>query len=385
MNTIYLDNNATTSLDPVVAKQLSSCYQSRYMNPASQHAAGRRARQVLEDAREELASVLGAGVTQPGADQVVFTSGATEANNLALLGLALDPHGHALVSHLEHPSVVEPARILESRGVDVEWVPVLPSGIIDVSFIQDRIRKNTQIVTIMLGNNQTGIIQPVREVVELCRNMGVPVHCDAAQAAGKIHINFRDLGVSTLSVAAHKFHGPRGIGALVVRDEVAISPLLSGGSQQLGIRPGTESVCLALGMTTALSRCCDRSADRENRLRDARDRFERMLCEQLPTAVVIGNDQPRLPQTSCIAFPPHDRQAVVMALDLAGIACSTGSACTSGSSEPSPVLLEMGLEKSLVESAVRFSFGADNDHSDADQAAQRISSVINGLGHRKQA
>ena len=137
-------------------------------------------------------------------------------------------------------------------------------------------------------------------------------------------------------------------------------------------------------MTTALSRCCDSSADRENSLRDARDKFERMLCEQLPAAVVIGGEQPRLPQTSCIAFPPHDRQAVVMALDLAGIACSTGSACTSGSSEPSPVLLEMGLEKSLVESAVRFSFGADNGHSDADQAAQRISSVINSLGHQKQ-
>jgi cysteine desulfurase len=382
MQTIYLDNNATTSLDPIVARQLSSCLQAGYMNPASQHEAGRRARQVLEDAREETSLLLGASLDPGDADKLIFTSGATEANNLAMLGL-VGSTGHVMLSRIEHPSVLEPAHALEQRGVDVEWIPVTPGGTIDTSFIQDRIRDNTQLVAIMLGNHETGVIQPVSEVVNICREKGISVHCDAAQAAGKIDIHFRELGVTTLSLAAHKFHGPPGVGALVIRQGARLTPLLTGGSQQFGIRPGTEPICLAMGFATALSRCLAGNADKN--LRETRDLFEETLCKQVPSAVLIGNTEKRLPQTSCVSFPPHDRQAIVMALDLAGIACSTGSACTSGSSEPSPVLVEMNLSEGLVASAVRFSFSAFNGAPDATQAALRISSVINGLRHENPA
>ena len=382
MQSIYLDNNATTALDPIVARLLSSCLQSGYMNPASQHEAGRRAKQVLEDAREELSLLLGASVDPGDADRLVLTSGATEANNLAMLGL-VGSTGHVMLSRIEHPSVLEPARLLQQRGVSVDWIPVTTGGMIDTTFVRDRIRDDTQLVAIMLGNHETGVIQPVSEIVNICREKGVFVHCDAAQAAGKTSIHFRELGVTTLSLTAHKLHGPHGIGALLIRQGTGLTPLLAGGSQQHGIRPGTEPVCLAMGFSTALSRCL--AENTETSLRETRDLFEKQLCEQVPSAVVIGGDEKRLPQTSCISFPPHDRQAIVMALDLAGIACSTGSACTSGSSEPSPVLMEMDLPGVLVQSAVRFSFSPLNEALDAPQAALRISSVINGLRHENHA
>jgi cysteine desulfurase len=384
MQTIYLDNNATTAMDPIVARLLASCYQSGYMNAASQHSAGRRAQQVLDDAREDLGRSLGGSLDPAKTDRLVFTSGGTEANNMAILGLS-GSSGHVMLSRIEHPSVVEPARILQSQGLEIEWIPVTSSGVIDISFVQDRVRDDTSLVTIMLGNHETGVIQPVQQVAEICCKKGVPVHCDAAQAAGKIAINFQDLGVTSLSVAAHKFHGPRGVGALLVRHGTTLTPLLVGGSQQYGIRPGTEPVCLALGMATALSRSLQRTGGSEESLQGTRDLFEQLLCEKVPSATVIGSQATRLPQTSCVAFAPHDRQAIVMALDLAGIACSTGSACTSGSSEPSPVLLEMGLEQTLVESAVRFSFSTTDGSPCATQAAQRISSVINSLRHQNQA
>jgi len=382
MQRIYLDNNATTAIDPVVARQLASCYQSWYMNPASQHSDGRRAKQVIEDAREDVCRSLGASLEHGEVDQLVFTSGATEANNAAILGLA-GPGGHLMLSRIEHPSVVEPARILQSHGHEIDWIPVTPGGVIDLSFVADRIRDDTKLVAVMLGNHETGVIQPVRQVADICRERSVSVHCDAAQAVGKIAVHFRDLGVTSLSVAAHKFHGPRGIGALLVRHGTTLAPLLAGGPQQRGIRPGTESVCLALAMATAMSRRCQQGGD--IRLRQTRDLFEKTMVEQVPSAIIIGADVMRLPQTSCIAFPPLDRQATAMALDLAGIACSTGSACASGSSDPSPVLLEMGLEDRLIQSAVRFSFSTTDGTRCATQAAQRISSVINGLRPGKQA
>ncbi|MDP7205146.1 MAG: cysteine desulfurase family protein [Pirellulaceae bacterium] len=382
MQRIYLDNNATTAIDPVVARQLASCYQSWYMNPASQHSDGRRAKQVIEDARDDVCRSLGASLEHGEADTLVFTSGATEGNNAAILGLA-GSSGHVMLSRIEHPSVVEPARILQSRGLEIDWIPVTPNGVIDLTFVADRIRDDTRLVAVMLGNHETGVIQPVRQVVDICQDKGVPVHCDAAQAAGKITVHFRGLGVTSLSVAAHKFHGPRGIGALLVRHGTAMAPLLTGGPQQRGIRPGTEPVCLALAMATALSRQCPQEGG--NILRQVRDLFERLVVEQVASAIIVGAEVTRLPQTSCIAFPPLDRQAAVMALDLAGIACSTGSACASGSSDPSPVLLEMGLEERLVQSAVRFSFSTTDGTPHATQAAQRISSVINSLRREKQA
>jgi cysteine desulfurase len=236
----------------------------------------------------------------------------------------------------------------------------------------------------MLGQNETGVLQPVDEAAAICARRGVPLHTDAAQVVGKLPVDFRALGAATMTVAAHKFHGPVGIGALVVRHGVELRPQLFGGFQQGGLRPGTESVALAVGMCRALELWHGESAERPARMRALRDRFEQAILAGWPTAVVIGRDVDRLPQTSQIAFVGLDRQALFMALDQAGVACSTGSACASGSSEPSPVLLAMGCEPAVVASALRFSVGATTTAWDIDEAAHRILACCNDLRRKKE-
>jgi cysteine desulfurase len=377
MHNIYLDNNATTPIDPRVAAVFTECLCDGYMNAASQHSAGQRASLVLEDARDVIRRQL-------GADNIVLTSGATEANNLALRGLAGQPGDHLLVSRIEHPSVTETASQLHQQGVDVEWVPVSQQGTVDLSYIADHIRDDTSLVVLMAANHETGIRQPVKEVVEICQGHDVPVHCDAAQLVGKAVANFTELGVSSMSVAAHKFHGPRGVGALLYCDQAVPRPLFAGGPQQQGLRPGTEPVCLAVAMARAVQIAVEELADNQARMQEMLDAFEQQVQHHLPEAIVVGAEQARLAHTSCITFPSYNRQAIVMALDLAGIACSTGSACASGSSDPSPVLAEMQLEQTHIEGAVRFSFSRLNKLSDATAAGTRISSVISGLGCHKE-
>jgi cysteine desulfurase len=231
-------------------------------------------------------------------------------------------------------------------------------------------------ISVMLANNETGVIQPIRELAEDCRAAGVPLHTDAVQAVGKIPVNFRELGVAAMTIAAHKFGGPRGIGALIVRGGAPIEPQLFGGVQQGGLRPGTEPVALAAGMHAALRTFVGQQDERIVRITQFRDRMEAALLAAWPSAVIHGADSPRLPNTTCIAFPGLDRQALVMALDLAGVCCSTGSACASGSSEPSPTLLAMGLSDELVGSSVRFSLGATTTMEMIDEAAQRITRVL---------
>jgi cysteine desulfurase len=231
----------------------------------------------------------------------------------------------------------------------------------------------------MLGNNETGVLQPVREAAAVCRQYGVRLHTDAIQCVGKITVHFRDLGVDALSVSAHKFHGPAGIGALLMRHGVALQPILFGGFQQTGIRPGTEPVTLAVGMHRALQLWQSEGESRTTKLRLIRDTFESELERSCPDVIFHGDAVERLPHTSCVAFPGIDRQALVMALDMAQLACSTGSACASGSSEPSPVLQAMNLAPELIGSSLRFSFSLFTTLSEVRDAVQRISQVVNDL------
>lgn len=365
-----------------------------YFNPASQHEFGRRARRVLEDARERIGELLGACVATRDADQVVFTSGGTEANNLAVRGLlplsmGEDRHEGAwakriVTSALEHPSVTVLLQELSRAGWQVDHLEIGGDGVLRADKLPSLLQSDTKLVCMILGHNETGVLQPVAEAAAMCQAGGVPLHTDAAQVAGKIPIRFRELGVTTMAVAAHKFHGPLGIGALVVRHGTKLTPQLFGGFQQAGLRPGTESVVLAIGMCRALELGHVDQAERAMRMNELRDRFEAEICRGWPAAIVLGRNARRLPHVSNIAFLGLDRQALFIALDQAGIACSTGSACASGSSEPSPAHLAMGLPEAVISSALRFSFGATTTTAEVDQAVRRILKVCNNLRRQKE-
>jgi cysteine desulfurase len=374
MDCIYLDNNATSPLLPAVHEAMRPFLAGFLGNPASAHRFGRRARQALEDARERIADLLGAR-----ADEVLFTSGATEANNLALFGLAGDPPGHLLASPIEHPSVSEPLRHLAARGFAIDYLPVGQDGCMRANALIDLLRPDTRLVTIMLVNHETGAIQPVQTAT---RPTGEPLlfHCDAVQAAGKIPFDFHALGVTTLSVSAHKFHGPVGIGALLVRQGTRLRPLLHGGHQQQGRRPGTEPVALAVGFATALALAAQ---EREMRLDHVR-RLRQLLLEYLrqhAAPLVVNGSETCSPYTLNVSFPGVAADMLLIALDLEGVACATGSACSSGSLLPSPVLQAMNVPGEVLRSAMRFSFSSLLGEDEVHQAAQRISRVVNRLRH----
>ncbi|MGE0537302.1 MAG: cysteine desulfurase family protein [Pirellulales bacterium] len=376
MRKINLDQNATTPLDPRVREAIDDAWRAEYANAASQHALGRRARSALEDARERISAVLGA--RRPGT-RLVMTSGGTEANNLALFGLAGESPGRVVVSAIEHASVLASAARLERRGWEVVRIGATGDGVIDLDQLLAAISKPTRLVSLMWGNNDTGVLQPIAEVAEICRAAGVPLHTDAVQAVGKLAVDFDRLGATALSLAAHKFHGPRGIGALVVDGDAPLESVLCGGFHQQGLRPGTESVELAIGLCRALELWASEADERYQRMARLRDRFEGLLRAGRAGLVVNGANAARLPHTSNVSFVGLDRQELFVALDLAGVHCSPGSACASGSSEPSAVLQAMGLPDTLLNSALRFSLGATTTEVEVDDAAARILQVCNDL------
>jgi cysteine desulfurase len=373
MDPIYLDNNATTPLLEAVWDAMRPFLTDVYGNPASAHQAGRRARRALEDARERVADILGA---RP--DEVLFTSGATEANNLALFGLASDPPGHLIASPVEHPSVVEPLRQLARRGFAVDWLPVAADGIVRAEALAPLLRDDTRLVAIMLANHETGAVQPVRAVVEGLGGRAA-CHCDAVQAVGKLPVRFDGLGITTLALSAHKFHGPKGVGALLVRRGVSLPPLLHGGHQQRGRRPGTEPVALAVGLAAALEAARrEHDARRERVLRLRRRFLERLRAGAAPV-VLNGPEAGGVPHTLNLSFPGCRADALLMSLDLAGVCCSTGSACSSGSLLPSPVLQAMGVPDEVLRSAMRFSLSPLLDEAAVDEAARRVVAVVQRL------
>jgi cysteine desulfurase len=332
----------------------------------------------LEQARDEIGRILGARLSGPQPDRILLTSGGTEANNLALLGLAGGHYssqapGEIIVSAIEHPSVSAPAALLERRGWTVRRLGVTGAGVVDAQALDDALDSRTRLVSVMLANNETGVLQPVAEFARRSAALGVPVHTDAAQMVGKLPVDFGALDVAMMSVAAHKFHGPIGIGALVVRGDIEIEPLLFGGFQQDGLRPGTESVALAVGMHAALAAWERDAASRAARMAALRDRLEVGIARSFAgTTIVNGAAASRLPHTSNLALVGLDRQALLMALDQAGVACSTGSACASGSSEPSAVLKAMGCSDEVLAGSLRFSLGATTTAEEIDEAIVRI-------------
>jgi len=334
---------------------------------------------MLEESREGILELLGAKTGGMDADQLIFTSGGTEANNLALFGMAGSPGDRVVISAIEHPSIARSADQLRRRGWNVEVLTeVFDHGVVCVSSLFDETGMPPRLFSLMLANNETGAEQPIKPVAERYCNRGTKTHTDAVQAVGKIGVNFHDLSVDAMTVAPHKFHGPLGIGGLVLRHGIAIQPQLFGGFQQGGLRPGTENVALAVGFQSALQFAVQELAERAARMSALRDELESTVIAELDGVVIIGEDGYRLPNTSCVSFPGLDRQALVMALDLAGVACSTGSACASGSSEPSPTLVAMGLPKAVIDGAIRLSVGAITT---ADEVAEAAGHIIKTVKH----
>ena len=286
-----------------------------------------------------------------------------------------------IVSAVEHPSVTSAADHLARHGWQIDRLKVNSDGVVCLDHLQQLLAADSplgppRLVSVMLANNETGVLQSIDEIVGRCQAVGVPVHTDAVQAAGKIPIRFHELRVTAMSVAAHKLGGPRGIGALLVRNGIKLTPILHGATQQLGERPGTESVVLPIAFMAALNAWEQNRAVWMTRIESLRNRFESALSDYFPSAIVNGRNVRRLPTTSNIACVGHDRQALFMALDLAGVCCSTGSACASGSSERSPTLVAMNLPENIVESSLRFSIGATTTVDEIDEALQRIKLVL---------
>ena len=370
MNAIYLDNNASTPMLPAIWEAMQPYLFDRPGNPGSSHWFGRQARQALEDARDRIAALLGAE-----SDEVIFTSGATEANNLAIFGLVRPAPGAIITSPIEHPCVLEPIRALCGRDYTTRMLPVSADGVVvdDVAFPDD-----VRLVSVMLANHETGAVQPVAALARHLANRA-PFHCDAAAAAGKMPIDFHSLGITSLTISGHKFHGPKGVGALLLRRRAALRPLFSGGHQQNGKRPGTEPVALAVGMAAALDWTLQNLAVHRALLFERRRRFLAILGAQASAVILNGPEDAGLPHALNLSFPGCQADALMMSLDLAGIACSTGSACSSGSLLPSPVLAAMGKSGDVLHSAMRFSFSPLLSDAEIDEAAHRIAHCVEKL------
>ena len=369
---IYLDNNATTPIHPRVLDALTEALRDVYGNASSIHKEGQSARRRFEEARESVARLIGAT-----AREVVFTSGGTESNNAAIFGAVAGPGRHHVVTTaIEHPSVLEPIGELERRGHEVTRVSPDRNGRVSAESVIDAMRPDTRLVAMMLANNETGVIQPVAEVGAVCRERGVHLHSDAVQAIGKIPVDVNALNVDTLASSAHKLHAPKGIGALYVRNGLTLDRFVFGGSQERRRRAGTENVPLAVAFGVAAEVAMD-NASRE--IAALRNRFERGVAAGFspPMSITInGASVPRLPNTSSVTFHNADSEGLVIGLDLAGVAVSTGSACSSGRVEPSRILLAMGLTSDEARSTVRFSLSRFTTAAEIDRALEVLREVV---------
>lgn len=379
MARFYFDHNATTPLDDRVARVFTDTLVTVYGNASSIHREGQRARQILEASRRRIAGTIGAS-----ASDVVFTSGGTESDNLAIFGIAgsASSGAHVITTAIEHPAVLEPFRELERRGLDVTYLAVDRRGVIDIAQLERQIRRETLLVSIMHANNETGAIQPVAEAAAIVRKFreggrSIYLHSDGVQTFGRISVNVSELGVDLYSVSAHKVNGPKGAGVLFVRKGVPLRGIQFGGRHERERRPGTENVAGAAAFAEAVDLA---AADNlPSALCNLRDRFECMLRSALQDIRVNGIEAARLPNTSNVYFGGIEGEALVIALDLKGFAVSSGSACSSGSVEPSHVLMAMGYLKDEARRSVRFSFGRGNTEESTDALASAVIDCVRQL------
>lgn len=371
MRRIYLDNNATTPVLPEVFEAMRPYFAERFGNASSIHRHGQETRAAVENARESVAALLGAS-----ASEIVFTSGGTEGDNLAVAGLTA-PGIHVITSRIEHHAVLHACQHLENLACEVTFVPVDGRGLVNPDDVRRALRPNTKLISIMLANNETGVVQPVEEIGRIAAEAGVLFHTDAVQGAGKVSIDVNQIGCHALTISGHKMHAPQGIGALYLRKGTKLDPLFHGGRHERSRRAGTENVpgIVALGKAAELAKSgLDRGDDRS--LAALRDKLERGILAQVEETGVNGEGARRVPNTTNIHFDHIEAESLVIALDLKGLAVSTGSACSSGAIEPSHVLVSMGLPADRARASIRFSLGKQTTEEEIDSALALVPGCV---------
>lgn len=371
---IYFDHAATTPVDPRVLEKMLPYFTQKFGNPNSQHAFGRETVCAVDDARDEIAACIGAK-----SSEIYFTSGGTEADNWALRGAAyslVNRGRHLIVSAVEHPAMIATAKELVKKGFEVTFAEVDEYGAVDLEKLEKAIRSDTVFVGVMTANNEVGTIQPVKEIAALCKAKGIVFFTDAVQAAGAIPLNVKEIGADMLSFSAHKFYGPKGIGVLYIRSGLKIEKLVSGGHQERSMRGGTTNVPAVVGMAEAL-RIATQSLDENAAYVSAiRDHFIHRVLREIPYVKLNGHPEKRLPANANFSFRYIEGESLLFSLDLKNIAVSSGSACSSGSLEPSHVLLAMGLPEGLAHGSIRFSFGKGNTMEEADYTVDALKEIV---------
>lgn len=378
MTRLYLDHNATTPLDPAVVDRMTAVLREDFGNPSSVHSFGQGTKSIVDEARSSVAALIGAEPTE-----VIFTGGGTESDNFALRGAAeaMEAAGrrHLIATAIEHEAVLNTLKALARRGWRTTLLPVDATGVVAPDALREALTDDTTIVSVMHANNEVGTIQPVAELARIARERGALMHTDAVQSAGKIPVDVRTLGVDLLSISAHKMNGPKGVGALWLRRGVRLTPLLTGGRHERGRRAGTENVAGIAGFGVAAAIAARKMDADAARMSALRDRLEGEVLRAVPGTAVNGGGSPRVPNTTNISFERVEAESLLIALDLEGIAVSTGSACSSGTLEPSHVLKAMGFPAHRTQNSIRFSLGMGNSVADIDRLLAVLPGVVEKL------
>lgn len=383
MRNVYLDNNATTRVDPEVLEAMLPYFIEDCGNPSSVHKPGRTARKAVDNARAQVAALVNCEPLE-----VIFTSGGSEAINTAIKGImsaTREPARHCMTTVVEHSAVINCCRYLEGIGHDVTWLDVDTEGMLTPDAVETAITEKTALISVMYANNETGVIFPIRKIGEIASRRGIPFLCDSVQAVGKIPVSFKDLPVDFLTVSGHKFHAPKGMGALIVRKGISLAPLIHGGSQEKRRRGGTENVPGIVGFGTACEIARKKLESESSKIRTLREKFEQRIMQLVPDVKLNGHPEKRLPNTSNISFIGANAELLLTDLDRAGVSVSAGSACTSGNRTISHVLGAMGLDDTTARSAVRFSFGRENSEADLDYVLEILPEMIDKLRKKKKA
>ncbi len=375
MNKIYLDHSATTPVLPEATRAMTGFLTENYGNPSSLYETGQAARGALESARATVAGIIGADDPK----EIVFTAGGTEADNLAIKGVVeakAEKGRHIVASSIEHPAVLETLNYLEKNGFEVTYVPVGKSGIVNPKAVTDAITDKTVLVSVMLVNNVIGTVQPIKEISRYTKERGVSFHTDAVQAVGNLKIDVNDLGVDLLAISGHKFHGPKGVGALYIRKGTRINPIIHGGGQERGKRSGTQNVSGVVGFTKALEIVTSEIEEKSARLVELRERLVKSVLSNIEDTIYLGDPERRLPGNACFSFKYIEGESLVLHLDMMGIAVSSGSACASQSLEPSHVILAMGYSPVDAHGSLRVTLGRETKESEVDELVRVLPEVV---------
>lgn len=377
MNTIYLDNNATTKTDEEVVKAMMPYLLDNYGNPSSIYKLGRENRKVVEESREKIAEILNC---KP--DEIYFTSGGSESDNTAIRGIAYsykNKGNHIITSKIEHPAVLETCKQLEKEGFEVSYISVGENGIINLEELKNAIKPTSTLITIMFANNEIGTIQPIEEIGKIAKEHNIIFHTDSVQAIGSVEIDVEKLNIDSLSLSAHKFYGPKGIGVLYVKKGIKFNKFINGGHQEKNKRAGTENVAGIVGLSKAMELAYRDLEEHNKKIKELRDYYVSQVKEKIPYIKINGDMEKRLPGNSNILFRFIEGESLLLNLDLKGICASSGSACTSGSLDPSHVLLAIGLPHEIAHGSLRISIGKYNTKEEIDYVVESLVEIVGRL------